>query len=579
MTPLVAKELCEFVRRGRSLICRRCDQKALSGSIPLPIQRVCRPRADAPDPISNDLSRGPCLYEGESTGTVECTTCCGAVKLKTFACRNESVQEPKATKANRVIGGSVAACLKCEFYVTAKEIAARTVVGVTTTERGNPTLSRTLASLKAGGFDRVYVFSDGGQPEIDPSFDLPELEIVVRPKRLGAWSNWLLSFSELNLRHPDAARYAIIQDDVLVPRNLAAWLDRNIDDSHPVWSLFCAGAHSTTNPGWLNVSPGHGGYAYCGAQAFVVPREWSLKLLGDPGILSHKRNPPGRGLPKSHWRGDGEHHVDGAIGRYAHDAGFPVKTHYPSIVSHVGDMSSLYPGKKLETLNRKEKAFVGETYDLTNPKVACVMLSGGSPDRQHLALDAIADFIAQSYANRILVIVDNHETPLRDRFPGSVDDERIVYIRTQPTDLGSLRNLGLLTAQKLGAGLFMPWDDDDRRSPDLIQAMVSATPLGGASILRSHTVRLNDGTEFVRSWEGVNPRLPGYPGLLLAPAYFPIKYEALARTEDTRFVSHLWKWTRVVGLDLDPSLYVRRIHGNNVSPPEHFERLLQVQGA
>lgn len=76
-----ADPLCEFDRRGSRFACSRCDQPSLSASLPLPIRRVCRPKADAPALIFNfPAETGPCVHRGKEPLRIEACQRCGSEK-------------------------------------------------------------------------------------------------------------------------------------------------------------------------------------------------------------------------------------------------------------------------------------------------------------------------------------------------------------------------------------------------------------------------------------------------------------------------------------------------------------------
>lgn len=58
----------------------------------------------------------PCFFQGDPAGTVDCPSCSGAVKLKTFACVNLQVSQQRAARTTKSLPGDVANCLRCEFY-------------------------------------------------------------------------------------------------------------------------------------------------------------------------------------------------------------------------------------------------------------------------------------------------------------------------------------------------------------------------------------------------------------------------------------------------------------------------------
>ena len=97
--------------------------------------------------------------------------------------------------------------------------------GVTTVpRRRDDLLPRTLASLRAAGWDSPRLFVDGDDDTVSWSreFGLP---VTARKPLVRVTGNWLLGMVELYVRDPHADRYAIFQDDVVFCRNARAYLD------------------------------------------------------------------------------------------------------------------------------------------------------------------------------------------------------------------------------------------------------------------------------------------------------------------------------------------------------------------
>ena len=91
--------------------------------------------------------------------------------------------------------------------------------GVTVSPRAALTLERTLRSLQRAGFVAPRLFVDGG-------VDCPDgFAVTARREQIGAWSNWYLAAHELYQRDPHATAFAMFQDDIMLGRNLRAFLE------------------------------------------------------------------------------------------------------------------------------------------------------------------------------------------------------------------------------------------------------------------------------------------------------------------------------------------------------------------
>jgi hypothetical protein len=95
---------------------------------------------------------------------------------------------------------------------------------MTVPERRTTTLPLTLASLAAGGFHNPHLFVDGSIRGGEVMY--PGYSVTSRDPNIRIHGNWTLSIHELFIRWPEADRFALFQDDILVYRNLRQYLDR-----------------------------------------------------------------------------------------------------------------------------------------------------------------------------------------------------------------------------------------------------------------------------------------------------------------------------------------------------------------
>lgn len=121
-----SEQHCRFEMQGDRLVCRKCTT-SLPGTLKQPVGRKCVVVTPGEEPGGqrNDRSAtGPCRYEGEPAGKVDCRTCAGAVQIKTFACNCPHVAQPRAAWSEKALPEDVAKCGGCSFYVSAAGTSA-----------------------------------------------------------------------------------------------------------------------------------------------------------------------------------------------------------------------------------------------------------------------------------------------------------------------------------------------------------------------------------------------------------------------------------------------------------------------
>lgn len=246
--------------------------------------------------------------------------------------------------------------------------------GVTTLPARRETyLPTTLESLRKAGFPSPRLFVDGCQNSQASSWeDEFGLPVTARWPKVRAYANWLLALVELYLRNPLCDRYALFQDDILVGGNLRAYLDRcpypvfkqaghgRPHQPHGYWSLY-------TNPFNQSLCPYEGRWQGWypadqrgkGACGLVFDLATVKTLLSAPKAAAHmidrvdpntERNQkePGRQYAA----------IDGAVLDALKAAGWLEYVHNPSLVQHVGTVSSMNHGTF-----PKAPTFRGEDFD------------------------------------------------------------------------------------------------------------------------------------------------------------------------------------------------------------------------
>lgn len=204
-------------------------------------------------------------------------------------------------------------------------------VGVTTSPRIHPTLEPCLHSLMRAGWDRPHLFIDGPIRLADRHASLPATR---RSERLGAWPNYLLALAELLMSRPRAKAYMVVQDDALFYDRES--LPRYLEDV--LWpgpgpclvSLYCCEEDQARRPGWRTVP----GLATSGPLAILFPPELAKAFLTDFDVFQHRWDPDERFATS----------LLDLIPIWAARQGIAVWFPTPSLVQHIGETSTVWPG-------------------------------------------------------------------------------------------------------------------------------------------------------------------------------------------------------------------------------------------
>jgi hypothetical protein len=212
-------------------------------------------------------------------------------------------------------------------------------VGVTTAPRRQETLDTCLTSVSGAGWPRMHLFVDG-DAVISGKFE--RLCAARRRPQVGAWMNYVLSLRQLLVLEPAADTLLMLQDDVLFPSVPA--IRKYIEtmpwpsESPALVSLYCSADYTAEQHGWCAWT---GTWCY-GALAFVFPRELAEAFLEDEIVNSYGAHPTGSGTGG----------IDTIIGQWADRNGVSVYRPTPSLVQHIGDVSSLWPTLRAVGLRR-----------------------------------------------------------------------------------------------------------------------------------------------------------------------------------------------------------------------------------
>lgn len=197
------------------------------------------------------------------------------------------------------------------LYVGGMEAAA-TVTTTKRDQRFHVYIYDTLLSLDTAGFSRVRVFDD--------------------EMKIGCNRTYRAALRDL-LDNCDNEAVIVFQDDLLVAKGLKAYVDR-MEWPAPVEqmgvvSLYCAGPHAKPDRGlWrfpLSADDSESWAKVYGALAFVWPRAAAEKFLADPPAVM------GRSL------------CDQLIGAWCAKNDLQMWVHSPSLIQHIGKVSSFGP--------------------------------------------------------------------------------------------------------------------------------------------------------------------------------------------------------------------------------------------
>ena len=213
----------------------------------------------------------------------------------------------------------------------------RIAVGVTTAPRPETSyLVRTIESIDEAGFNDVQIFADSPpndiRNELLPFIGVHRSDLPVG-QRLGSYKNWKRALETILDNRPDCEWYLIFQDDVRVAKGLQGWLETQLTETTHgttgVGSLFCLPFQVPEQRGWhcLKLHDGSNYLPISGACALLIPQSKARSLL--------------------QFRWDSLTMVDLAIGHWCHDSGLRYWRHFPSLVEHVGIVSSIDVQRKV----------------------------------------------------------------------------------------------------------------------------------------------------------------------------------------------------------------------------------------
>ena len=194
------------------------------------------------------------------------------------------------------------------------------------------------------------------------------------------------------------------------------------------------------------------------------------------------------------------------------------------------------------------------------PLASCIMPTA---DRRAFVPSAIAQFLAQDYPAKELIILDDGDDGVADLIP---DHPQVRYVRTpRHRNLGAKRNAACEAAR---GEIILHWDDDDWYAPRRIRAQVEALAASGADVCGiDRALFVDPGAR--RAWEYVYPA-GGPPWVCGATLCYRRDYwrdnrfADLNIGEDTRFAAAV-RPDRLHRM-ADNRCFVALVHDANTSP-------------
>lgn len=199
--------------------------------------------------------------------------------------------------------------------------------GITTVRSRRDNVFRTtLASLKEAGFDKPHIFLDGGTEDDYKEFGLP---MTIHSCNIRTAGHWILSLIELYTKSPNAHLFAMFQDDFVTYKNLRQYLETFQYPTKGYLNLYTFPENQDLCPegkvGWFKSNQ-----FGKGAVALVFDRETITALLGQPYMWLRFQDEM-----------KGHRNVDGGVISAMRNVGFTEYVHNPSLVQHIGKISSM----------------------------------------------------------------------------------------------------------------------------------------------------------------------------------------------------------------------------------------------
>jgi glycosyltransferase involved in cell wall biosynthesis len=204
--------------------------------------------------------------------------------------------------------------------------------------------------------------------------------------------------------------------------------------------------------------------------------------------------------------------------------------------------------------------------------VSCLMVTR---NRARLARRAIECFVAQTWHNKELIVVDDGEEDYEPVLAPHRNGHRIIYHRLTPDperSLGAARNISL----ELATGEYCAqWDDDEWYHPERLSAQMGPITAGADAVVLKYTLMHLDTADFTAHPYRAHLR-GGTPGTVVHRRS-DVRYPEMRKNEDAIYLARLAEGARVAVLDREHShLFIRCFHGENTWARDHFLRRLHT---
>lgn len=234
--------------------------------------------------------------------------------------------------------------------------------GILTIPSRRKQLERTISSLRIAGFNRPVLFLDGASHSEANNYEMDlGLPVINRMPVIRTFGNWILALWQLYIQSPTADYLAIFNDDIVAYSNLRTYLEARPIPAKGYGNLLTLPKNTekvlrdhSTIPRTITIDNTlfrwhESNQMGLGAAGLIFPTHIALALLSSREIID-------KPLLSNHkaWK-----NVDGTIVTAMNRLGYKEYVHYPSLINHVAECSSI-GNDPIHT-----DCFWGEDYDAT----------------------------------------------------------------------------------------------------------------------------------------------------------------------------------------------------------------------
>ncbi len=191
-----------------------------------------------------------------------------------------------------------------------------------------------------------------------------------------------------------------------------------------------------------------------------------------------------------------------------------------------------------------------------------LMITGKDAYHEKLARRSIDSFLAQTYREKHLIIVNDGPYSFHD-----IKSDDITEIRVEKGNtLGELRNISLDAVPE--GCVWVQWDDDDWHHPEVVQAQYDRLLETKATAVLLHS-QVQYSQKKHAAW--MNAARHGIMGTILSRKVNDVRYPSLKKSEDAHFIHEMRQKYKVAVLWNPPEYYLRFVHGYNTWDEGHFK--------